>query len=437
MQRRSGTTPAATPQFQRSTSSIVTSWPRKSRRRSNSSINDGCRSEMRRVDRPDMRAKTSLGWCVASSVLTASFTAPRLVAAQISALKIIVLEGEDAVNLIDKKTAVKPTVEVRDRNDLPVAGALIRFAIRGRAATFGNGAREFTVTTASLGRATVNALTPARTGAFEIDVNASYQGQTATTTMHQTNYADAAQAARAGKAPVTTSGTTTAAGGVGGGGLSGLAVAGIVGGAAAGAATAVIVAKRGNTAPSVGSVTASPTTALQNATSISFSVQANDPDGDALTYSWDFGEGASATGQTAAHLYTTSGSFTVRATARDQKSSADGQTTVTVRNLSGTWAATTIGSMFGDITEVYTLSQTGTSVAGSVSATSGASGIFPTGPVSNGSVRDTSPRITFTVTHTGFVPYTFTGDTGPDVNTLVGVCNGSGYSNQPVTVTRR
>jgi len=386
----------------------------------------------------DMRAKTFFAWCVASSVLTASFTAPRLVAAQISALKIIVLEGEDAVNLIDKKTAVKPTVEVRDRNDLPVAGALIRFAIRGRAATFGNGAREFTVTTDSLGRATVNALTPARTGAFEIDVNASYQGQTATTTMHQTNYADAAQAARAGKAPATTSSaTTTAAGGGGGGGLSGLAVAGIVGGAAAGAATAVIVAKRGNTAPSVGSVTASPTTALQNATSISFSVQANDPDGDALTYSWDFGDGASATGQTATHLYTTSGSFTVRATARDEKSSADGQTTVTVRNLSGTWAATTIGSVFGDITEVYTLSQTGTSVAGSVSATSGASGIFPTGPVSNGSVRDTSPRITFTVTHTGFVPYTFTGDPGPDVNTLVGVFNGSGYSNQPVTVTRR
>jgi hypothetical protein len=76
-------------------------------------------------------------------------------------------------------------------------------------------------------------------------------------------------------------------------------------------------------------------------------------------------------------------------------------------------------------------------VAGSVSATSGASGIFPTGPISNGSLRDTSPRITFTVTHTGFVPYTFTGDPGPDVNTLLGVFNGSGYSNQPVTVTRQ
>jgi hypothetical protein len=52
-------------------------------------------------------------------------------------------------------------------------------------------------------------------------------------------------------------------------------------------------------------------------------------------------------------------------------------------------------------------------------------------------LRDASPRVTFTVAHTGFSPYTFTGDPGPDVNTLVGTFNGSGYANQPVTVTRR
>ena len=386
----------------------------------------------------------NLALAVVTSVSIATGISPQVsAAAQSAGLKIIVLEGEDAVNLIDKKTAVKPTVEVRDRNDLPVAGALVRFAIRNPAATFGNGARDLTLTTDSLGRATVNAVTPARTGAFDIQVDASYQGQTATTTIHQTNFADATQAARAGKTPAnagsatTTTAATTTAGGAAGGGLSGLAIAGIVGGAAAGTATAVVVAKRGNTPPSIGSVTASPTVALQNVSSVSFSVQATDPDGDALTYSWDFGDGASATGQTATHLYTTSGTFTVKATARDAKGSSDGQTTVTVRNLSGTWSATTVGSVFGDITETYTLSQSGTSVAGSVSATTGASGTFPAGPVSNGSLRDASPRVTFTVTHTNFNPYTFTGDPGPDVNTLVGVFNGSGYSNQPVTVTRR
>jgi hypothetical protein len=44
-------------------------------------------------------------------------------AAQAAALKIVVLEGEGAVNIIQQKTAVAPVIEVRDRNDQPVAGA--------------------------------------------------------------------------------------------------------------------------------------------------------------------------------------------------------------------------------------------------------------------------------------------------------------------------
>lgn len=47
------------------------------------------------------------------------------------ALKIIVVAGEDAVNIIQQKTAVAPIVEVRDRNDNPVAGALVTFSIQG------------------------------------------------------------------------------------------------------------------------------------------------------------------------------------------------------------------------------------------------------------------------------------------------------------------
>ena len=42
-----------------------------------------------------------------------------------------------------------------------------------------------------------------------------------------------------------------------------------------------------------------------------------DPDGDALTYAWDFGDGASATGPDAEHVYTTEGLFPVRLTVTD------------------------------------------------------------------------------------------------------------------------
>ena len=57
-------------------------------------------------------------------------------------LKIVVIEGEDAINVIQQKTAVAPIVEVRDRNDQPVAGATVRFAIQGGRATFNGAGRS-------------------------------------------------------------------------------------------------------------------------------------------------------------------------------------------------------------------------------------------------------------------------------------------------------
>jgi len=70
-------------------------------------------------------------------------------------LKIVVIDGEDGVNIVRKGTAVAPVVEVRDRNNLPVAGALVTFLIPGgsKAATFANNARQIAVTTDSAGRA--------------------------------------------------------------------------------------------------------------------------------------------------------------------------------------------------------------------------------------------------------------------------------------------
>lgn len=145
----------------------------------------------------------------------------RPVAAQSPNLKIVVLEGEDAVNVIQQKTAVRALVEVRDRNNLPVPGALVTFSVGGRGgAAFANGVRTLTVTTNAAGQAAVTGLTPTTAGAVQIQVSAAFQGQTATAVIEQTIVATAAQATALGAA-------------AGGGGLSTGAILGIVGGVAA------------------------------------------------------------------------------------------------------------------------------------------------------------------------------------------------------------
>jgi large repetitive protein len=52
---------------------------------------------------------------------------------------------------------------------------------------------------------------------------------------------------------------------------------------------------------------------------VQFSAQGSDPDGDALSYAWDFGDGsAEAKGRRARHVYTQTGTFSAKVTATDK-----------------------------------------------------------------------------------------------------------------------
>lgn len=166
------------------------------------------------------------------AVLTVSLSAQ-------TGLKIVVIEGEDGVNIIQQKTAVRPLVEVRDRNNLPVSGALVTFSIEGgKAASFG-GASTLTVATNAAGQAAVTGLSPSVAGAFQINVQAAFQGQLATATIAQTNVLTAAQAAAAGAA--TSGGSAGGSAGGGAGGTSGAAGGGAAGGGGLSATTIGIV----------------------------------------------------------------------------------------------------------------------------------------------------------------------------------------------------
>jgi hypothetical protein len=140
------------------------------------------------------------------------------------ALRIVVLEGEGAVNIIQQKTAVRPLIEVRDRNNVPVAGATVTFTIGGgQPAAFAGGLQTMTVTTNAAGQAAAGGFNVLGSGAVQIQVQAAYQGQIATAAISQTNFATAAAASQAGAAA--------------GGGISGTTL-GIVGAAIAGGVVA-------------------------------------------------------------------------------------------------------------------------------------------------------------------------------------------------------
>ncbi len=185
--------------------------------------------------------------------------------AQDAPLKIVVVEGEAGVNIIQQKTAVKPIVEVRDRNNQPVAGVIVTFSIEGgKAATFG-GSSTLTIATNAAGRAAVSSLTPNIAGTFQIQVSAAFQGQVATATIAQTNVLTAAQAAAAGAASGGSSSAASSGGAGGGTGGSAGSVGGAAGGAggglsattiavagaavAGGAVAATEVVKKGNNGP--------------------------------------------------------------------------------------------------------------------------------------------------------------------------------------------
>ena len=105
-------------------------------------------------------------------------------------LNLVIVEGDGAINNIRQRTAREPIVQVEDENHKPVAGAAVIFLLpnHGAGGTFANGGHSLTVTSDAQGRAVARGLQLNNTkGQFQIQVNASYNGLTAATTITQTS----------------------------------------------------------------------------------------------------------------------------------------------------------------------------------------------------------------------------------------------------------
>jgi hypothetical protein len=115
-------------------------------------------------------------------------------------LNLVVVEGEGAINNIRQRTARDPIVRVEDENHKPVAGAAVVFLLpsQGASGTFAGGVQTLTVMTNAQGLAVGRGLKPNGVqGQYQISVNASFQGQTASIAIAQSNALAAAGAAAA------------------------------------------------------------------------------------------------------------------------------------------------------------------------------------------------------------------------------------------------
>jgi hypothetical protein len=159
-------------------------------------------------------------------------------------LRIVILEGDEAINLIKQRVNREAAVQVVDENNKPVAGAMVMFTLpdRGPGGSFADGSKSQIAYTDAAGRATAMGFRAnSIVGPFKLNVTASANGIAANTVVvTQTNVIVAAGAA-AGTAGGTAAGKAAGTGTAVATGVSKTLIAILViagGAAAAGAAAA-------------------------------------------------------------------------------------------------------------------------------------------------------------------------------------------------------
>jgi len=184
-------------------------------------------------------------WQQSSPALLAQSAIPQ--ADKVPRLDVIVLAGDGGVNIIKTKKAVMPVVEVRDKERRPVPGLSVTFVApaSGPHVTFAHGSSTYSSVTDSNGRATVSVITPVGPGEFKIKVSATFQGETATAVISQTNYLTLAAANASAGGSATPGAAATGAPASPPHGVSKTLIGVIIAGVAAGAGAAVALGKGG------------------------------------------------------------------------------------------------------------------------------------------------------------------------------------------------
>lgn len=116
--------------------------------------------------------------------------APAAQAPAPASIKLMVVQGEGAINNIEKRVVTEPIVEVRDQENRPVVGAEVVFTTppSGPSATFFGASRTYTVKSDENGRARGTGLSPnVEEGTYPIDVTATLGNLQTSVSITQTN----------------------------------------------------------------------------------------------------------------------------------------------------------------------------------------------------------------------------------------------------------
>lgn len=182
---------------------------------------------------------------------------------------------------------------------------------------------------------------------------------------------------------------------------------------------------------------------MSSLTTHAFSATASDPDGDAITYNWDFGNGTTSTNSAPTVTFNNASTTTYRVTltVSDSKGAtvksalASSSVSVVSTTMAGTWAGTMpgIGPMTASMTQYLGGLVTGTWEI----PTRGDKGeIGPTGEP--GKIQANGQfELRFKVRVGSFVDFYFRGTMDPTGQRLTGTLQGSGFTGQVMELIKQ
>jgi len=193
-----------------------------------------------------------------------------------------------------------------------------------------------------------------------------------------------------------------------------------------------------NRNPTINSISVNPTFGVATFTTYTFSSAATDPDGDALTYTWDLA-GTARTGASQTIVYSNGGDGVGTLTVTDGRGGSASQSVTFVSGSgSGTWSGDLpLAEGLRPVTATLTQSSSSGTITGTwtLPARSVVGNLDPASP----NAIDASGRVVlrFKVTSGGtFNDFTFTGQMASTGRSINGSVTGSGFGGQAVTLTR-